>query len=367
MRNGIAISTLVLTLSFISPAFAVQIAGHKLIDIVISKPSVTDKASPNTAATSEIKTQKIALLRLHFTPKERKTFLAGLQNKQVTDSYNPPSSNSHLPTSIDLGMNGVPVFNQGQHGTCATFSATAAINALMGRGDYISQLCLLQLGSYLEQRSYLPSGWDGSWGSTVLTMLTSFGMVNKQTQKTQTCGGLSDYPLDEAITGSPMSLDDYKRISEDLSNKISWYPLLTPEERMEWDPNDSANGKRLLAKVKKVLATQGSRVLFGVGLAPEFCIAGACARYHKLFDTWAITDDMREDIDSLFDEMGGHGMVIIGYNDHAIVVDDNGKKHKGILILRNSWGPIAGDNGNYYMTYDYFMQFVLDAYAISLA
>ena len=69
-----------------------------------------------------------------------------------------------LSSSIDLGMNNVPVLDQGSHGTCVTFATTAAVDAVLGKGDYVSQLCNLELGATLEQFGYYPSGWDGSFG-----------------------------------------------------------------------------------------------------------------------------------------------------------------------------------------------------------
>jgi C1A family cysteine protease len=51
----------------------------------------------------------------------------------------------------------------------------------------------------------------------------------------------------------------------------------------------------------------------------------------------------------------GHEMIIIGYNDNAKV-----------LKLRNSWGPDRGDNGDFYMSYDYYQLMVNDAWVIGL-
>lgn len=57
-------------------------------------------------------------------------------------------------------------------------------------------------------------------------------------------------------------------------------------------------------------------------------------------------------------------MVIIGYDDSAVATDKYGNKHQGLLILRNSWSSATGDQGNYYMTYDYFEVFVLEVQKI---
>ena len=109
----------------------------------------------------------------------------------------------------------------------------------------------------------------------------------------------------------------------------------------------------ILALVKRSLAT-GNRVMMGtILLLPSTCGAGACATHNAPFDTWALTSDL----DPQFDDIAGHEMVIIGYDDFAHAKDRQGKIHNGLLILRNSWGEEAGDHGNYYMTYDYFKTF----------
>ena len=47
-------------------------------------------------------------------------------------------------------------------------------------------------------------------------------------------------------------------------------------------------------------------------------------------------------------------MIIVGYDDDAVAVDQQGRKYQGLFTLRNSWGQSIGDKGNFYMSYDYF-------------
>lgn len=44
------------------------------------------------------------------------------------------------------------------------------------------------------------------------------------------------------------------------------------------------------------------------------------------------------------DPIGGHAVVIVGYDDS-----------KGLFIVRNSWGPSWGDKGYFYMPYEYVL------------
>lgn len=64
--------------------------------------------------------------------------------------------------------------------------------------------------------------------------------------------------------------------------------------------------------------------------------------------------------------IAGHAMVITGYDDNAEAIDDEGKVHRGILTLRNSWEPKAGDEGNYYISYDYFKSLAIDLTQIKI-
>src|SRR4029077_16988364 len=85
-----------------------------------------------------------------------------------------------LPTNVNLGMNNVPVLDQGMHGTCVTFATMAALDAVYGKENYISQLCNLSLGSYLEKISAgsYPSGWNGSLNKIVLEQIKTYGIIS---------------------------------------------------------------------------------------------------------------------------------------------------------------------------------------------
>ena len=86
-------------------------------------------------------------------------------------------------------------------------------------------------------------------------------------------------------------------------------------------------------------------------------MAGACGKLHAENDTWALTKSINNDLNP---ELGGHEMVIIGYDDNATVLDNEGGVHKGVFTLRNSWGDDVGDKGNFYMTYDFSKKFAFE-------
>ncbi|RUR13575.1 C1 family peptidase [Legionella sp. km772] len=305
------------------------------------------KASPSRS----IKLLKVELSKPAETAISKRTSLVTSKKVHL--------SPSHFPSKVDLGMNNVPVLDQGSFGTCVTFASTAAINAALGQGDYVSQLCQLQLGNYLETNGYNVSGWDGSLGRTVLSQMESYGVVSKKQQEALGCGGLTEYPnVGKPIPASSISPEDYHQMSESINDKVSWSPILdifTALDRVDTD--------KTLMDIKQAL-NEKDRVTFGVLLLDfDLGMMGAVGSHHSTFDTWILTPEIARDI-YLRPMFGGHEMVITGYDDDAIATDEKGNQHKGLFTLRNSWGDKLGDKGNFYMSYDYFKVLVIEAQRI---
>jgi len=329
------------TLFFAQSTFALNIDESNPISTTIKKHTLIG-AQPS---------KEIVLMNLNLTPKE----IGMIKN------YKPKATSllrkSTLPEKVDVGMNGVPVLDQGRHGSCVTFANTGAVDALLGKGDYVSQLCNLELGRYLKLRSGLPSGWNGSIGELVLEQMIRFGVINKKYQSTKSCGGLTDYPVyDSEEMGKAMTLDEFNAGSEKIYKNIWWKPVLHWTERFDENTLHPYDGVKVVDEVKQYLAQNpkaNSRFTFGVILPYTYCSAGACGKYHSTYDSWVLTDEINNDPKDL----GGHEMIITGYDDNAVAVDESGKSHKGLFTIRNSWGEDAGDHGNYYMSYDYFMKF----------
>jgi C1A family cysteine protease len=297
--------------------------------------------------------QEIKLLKVKLSEKAKKAILKKIKAGIVEK----PVANPIYPKTIQLGMNQVPVLQQGPYGSCVTFAVTAAIDAIIGRGDYMSQVCMLQLGNYLEQNSYSYSGWMGSYGRTVLAQAETTGIISKTKEAEFGCGGIKEYPYDGVIPESYMSLSDYKKLSEPLKkHSIAWSTILDINEDL-----DAIDFNTVLNKVKSSLY-QGNRVNFAV-LLPNYDLGfmGALATKNKDNDTWVLTPK-NTTIDS--HPEGGHEMIITGYDDNAVAIDENGKRHRGLLTLRNSWGENAGDNGDFYMSYAFFKALTYEAQRI---
>ncbi|WP_058535598.1 C1 family peptidase [Legionella saoudiensis] len=257
---------------------------------------------------------------------------------------------SIIPEQNQLGMNGVPVLDQGYFGTCVTFANTAAIDAILGKGDYISQLCLLQLGNY--KYSYSPSGWDGSLNRSILSRLEDHGFVSKETQRTVGCGGLNEYPENgEPSPTSAISFDSYHKLSEGLiDNKIYSAPILDAYKAMLTNEVDT---QELISDIKQAINREQRVTMVSFLPAIDLGLAGAVGKHHVNNDTWVLSTTIEREL-YLSPFMAGHSMIITGYDDNATAIDDLGRVHTGLFTLRNSWGDQVGDGGDFYMSYDYF-------------
>jgi hypothetical protein len=326
---------------------------------IVGTMTQTLKAPHNQSLNAKPEQQNIKLLKLQLSNNAIQTL-----NKRSSATINKTytlNSPSHLPQKIELGMNDVPVLNQGSFGSCVTFATTAAIDAALNKGDYISQLCQLQLGMYLEKNGYAPSGWDGSFGRVVLSQMEHFGIVNKEKQKTVGCGGLTEYPQSEQPNPeTAMPLEKFHELSEDLNEKtVVFSPILDVYQALlsRTDTNKTINDIKTALK-------ENDRVTFAVLLLDfDLGTMGAIGTHNSKFDTWVLTPEIARDI-YLNPMFGGHEMVITGYDDNAVAIDDQGREHKGLFTLRNSWGEQYGDKGDFYMSYDYFKVLVVEAQRI---
>lgn len=341
MKKNILAASLAATAFLAAPSYAYEFI----------QPIETPVTLTTTGKTLSGNTQKdVTVLKVKLSEKE----LRALEYRKPLKISTRSLLNSKLPPAIQLGMNGVPVLNQGRHGSCVTFADSAALNAVLGKGDYISQLCSLELGTHLEKNGYMPGGWDGSWGPIVLEQMMRFGVVSKDTQKTKSCAGVTEYPLaDKTNTGNEMALAEYKTVSENINNKVYWTHLFSNDQVFDWKTDAPEKMHEVLNNVKQAIAN-GHRLTVGTFLIlANHCKAGACASYKGSKDTWALTQNL--EVPPY--EVGGHELVITGYDDNAFAYDDQGGKHQGLLTLRNSWGADVGDNGNFYMSYDYFVKY----------
>ena len=341
-------------LSYAVQAEPVEFVGYK---------SITISTSPNTHNKNQItpKTKTISVQKISLSPEAKLALKDRIDELQVNAGQQSRDKTlAPVPSIVNLGMNGTPVLDQGQHGSCVTFALTGTLNAIIGKGNYISQLCSLELGSYLVSIKKIKySGWNGSWGSVVLNQLNTYGIFPLSIQVTSGCAGVKQYPLNNAKdTGKPMTISQYMAYSKPLSNYASWIVLADPNSAF----TSNFNPTTLLNNVKSQLRS-GRRISFGMLLDDTQGDAGALGTSKKRYDSWVLTPSITAKAKKGLLN-AGHELIIIGYNDAAIARTADGKISTGMLILRNSWGPYVGDGGNYYMSYEYFKALADEAYAI---
>lgn len=302
--------------------------------------------------------KRVSLLKLKLTDETKKKL-----ERRIDDLIHHPKvpTLGHYPRAVQLGMNEVPVLDQGEHGTCVLFAMTAALDAALGKGDYVSQLCYLDLNQYLSRNTYLPNAWAGAWGQDLANQITMFGVVPKTVQQSGGCMGRLDYPLFGEAINDELSVFDYHQISEPIHEQnIAFVPLIL-EDQIN---SNYINRDHLLYKIKSILH-QGERVtcsLLLLGLQPGD--STATGSFHVTNDTWVLLPNMAQELARNDEESTGHAFVITGYDDDAIAIDATGQLHRGLLTLRNSWGSLVGDQGDFYVTYSYFKAALLEAHQI---
>ncbi len=307
-------------------------------------------------ALSPTKNSYITLLKLGLSANAINTIEKRAERTQ-TNLKSTKSSLQWMPTQIELGMNNVPVLNQGAHGSCVVFSVTEAMDAILNKGDYVSQICQLSLGRYIESNGYVPSGWNGAFIRNILSEIELFGFISKDSQKANGCAGLTEYPEFGEDLLNEASPAEFHQFSEKmLTNKIAWSSILDIFQASI----DSMNEEEVLLEAKKSLLA-GDRIAIGVILLDyQKGVVGAQGTYKSKYDAWVLTPEMISNINTQQDYVG-HALLITGYSDKATAIDNEGRAHQGLFTLRNSWGSNIGDRGDFYMSYDYFKALVIEA------
>lgn len=227
--------------------------------------------------------------------------------------------------AVDLGMANVPVLDQGAYGTCVTFATTAALDALLERGDFISQQCTLELMKGIGN-----DVWNGAYYPTeILDPLMRYGVVSKAACPRK-------YPdPDKALSPS-----EYKFFrDEEASKEVALFQYEFVEE-----PNLDA---------VKVALNQGKRVLVAFLISAQY--PEAVLGFNAEIDgevykggLWACKQESsKKDYCVIYN--AGHEVIIVGYDDD-----------QELLKIRNSWSDYYGEKGEFYMTYTYFKKMSLD-------
>lgn len=344
-----------------SMAFAtdISISGVTHVPIQLNQEAIQSKSLSQESFAS---TKSVELLEFTLSDQARQIFFDRVnQLLQDEREQKPVVETDELPQKIQLGMNDVPTLDQGQHGSCVTFAVTAALDAALNKGNYISQLCLLQLGNYFEKYNHEYSGWNGLWADIAYDRISKYGIMSRKAQREYGCGGYKKYPAYGSRPKTDISPGEYVAHGEKITDQLTWKTLFSREDIR--DKKDEMND--VLKSVKAALKA-GHRVTFAV-LLPRTDLgnAGADAWHHYFSDSWVLSYDIARALKSGY-RFPGHEMVITGYDDKAVAMDSWGYRHHGLFTIRNSWGGNIADWGDFYMSYDYFKALAVDAQEVQL-
>ena len=187
-------------------------------------------------------------------------------------------------------------------------------------------------------------------------------------QKINKCG-TSDGEFHGAEEGDAISHTGFHSL------KFTQYNVVDPSQM--W-------GENKIIETKKQLK-QGHRILIGTLIYTDpdnSKIQYIDGYYNNKEAGWALTPKIYARLQAQDKRYDGHEMIVTGYDDGACItakdeksgkyfcptyIDNNGKQQedRGVLTLRNSWGEGQGDNGNYYMSYEYYRYFVYEAIYIN--
>lgn len=266
---------------------------------------------------------------LHLSPERMKrenTFFFSKAEKNYGNGIVHFTNSAH---SVDVGMSDVSVLDQGEFGTCVTFSSTAALDARIQGGDFISQECSLALDVGLGANY-----WDGAnYPSQVIDPLKTYGVVSN-----------NKCPVHYADDSYSLAAADYQAFTDvEASYKVA---------AIKYVYSAAANLNAVKAALKA-----GHRVLMAFQLsdASQTAVQGFDIIVDGVQNSgglWACKQGGSPNYCQ--DSNGGHEVLIIGYDDK-----------QQLLKIRNSWGIQLGDNGDYYMTYTFFNTMAVDTTIIN--
>lgn len=221
-----------------------------------------------------------------------------------------PHSEVVLPKSVDLRKKCPPVYDQGKLGSCTANAGCACRIMLMNDSEIdLSRLFLYYVERGIEGNVKKDSG--ASLRDTCKSIY-KFG-VCEETYMPYNEEKFSYHPTKRAFVNA----DNYK---------ITAYKSLNA-----------------LDEIKQNLALRQQPVLMGMNIYESF-------ENKKLKETGLMSMPKKDE-----KILGGHAVLVVGYKD---IKSSNFHKAKsnvnlGHLIIRNSWGSNWGDEGYFYMPYDF--------------
>jgi C1A family cysteine protease len=228
-----------------------------------------------------------------------------------------------LPASVDLRTafpnSHWPVEDQGRLGSCTAQAVVGLAEYLIFRGCG-ERTDLSRLFLYKATRRLL--GWAGDTGAyirTTIRAMAQFGVPEE-----------AYWPYD--IARFDEDPDAFLYASADEFQAVRY---------ARFDGYAGGTGGDTLRAVRAAVA-DGWPVAFGFPVYSSFDSADPDVPF----------PDLRRNGDRL---VGGHAVLAVGYDDERPVVhaDPGAPPERGALLIRNSWGPLWGDEGYGWLPYRY--------------
>jgi len=246
------------------------------------------------------------------------------------------ASRDALPNVCSLRQYAPPIGNQGAYNTCSAWASAYATRTIAFavshnytiNNDY-DKIIANTFSPDFVYNNVQPSGdcTDFSSLRKSLSFIVDKGALVK---KGTNFACAVAYVTDDFDAAKTYRIKDFQRIND---------PATDSEEA-------------LVFKVKSLLVNKNA-IAFGMVTPNSFDDV-------KKSGIWLPTDDEYKNIDSvrrkLLRRHDGHAMCVIGYND-----DISG----GSFEIMNSWGPLNGNNGFYWINYHDFFLFAYEMYTVS--
>lgn len=235
--------------------------------------------------------------------------------KEILNKSKPlKAATRSAPTKVDLRKWCSPIEDQGELGSC-TAQAGVALFEYFQRRAYGKHLDGSRLFLYKATRNLL--GWTGDTGAYLRTTMKAMALFGVP----------------------PESYWPYKIADFDNEPSAFCYAFAGSYRALKYyrlDPPGSSLAKRLEA-VKTHLAAE-LPCMFGFTVYSSIPGIGD--------DTGDIPFPSEGDRVE-----GGHAVVAVGYDDNRKI-----GRHKGALLIRNSWGRAWGEDGYGWLPYEYVLR-----------
>lgn len=233
-----------------------------------------------------------------------------------------------LESSVDLREWCSPIQNQGSLGSCTAQAGVGLIEYYQTRG-FKTHIDASKLFLYKATRKLL--GWVGDTGAYMKTTMGAMVLFGVPPEKY--------WPYTTRRHPGPAgerTFDD-----EPPAFLYAFAQAYQTVRYFRLDPPGTPPGT-ILQRVKVYLAAK----------LPSFFGFTVYDSYHQAHSTGKFPfpcpgERIR----------GGHGVVAVGYDDAMEIKNTTcGKKTKGALLIRNSWGTQWGDAGYGWLPYDYVLK-----------